>query len=375
MRLVYVLLSPTFGMHQYTADLANRAVALGHEVHLVSTTRLPRDRYAPAVELYTPIDTRTTGFSCDGLRPPAIRRVSATIEALRPDVVHFSGPHLWNVPLVRSLVRRAVPVVHTLHDLDPHSGTAYGSLLHLWNGLILRSGAHILVHAAGYRERLIRQGLPPGRVSTTPLLLLFLSHAASERLQLPDVARPDAPQPGKASRPSHPWALFFGRLERYKGLGDLLRACSLLDPAGEAGPRLIVAGPGSLDGQWSGPLPLGVELRDHLIGDEEGVDLFRRCSLVVLPYRDATQSGVIAAAYYFRKPVLVTRVALCPSTSRTAGPVVWSRPAGRSSSHVAWLRCSPIRPVSLPWVNPVAPGTIVSEQTKHALCSISMMIV
>ena len=25
MRLTYVLLSPTFGMHQYTADLANRA--------------------------------------------------------------------------------------------------------------------------------------------------------------------------------------------------------------------------------------------------------------------------------------------------------------------------------------------------------------
>ena len=28
MQLTYILLSPTFGMHQYTADLANRAAQL-----------------------------------------------------------------------------------------------------------------------------------------------------------------------------------------------------------------------------------------------------------------------------------------------------------------------------------------------------------
>jgi glycosyltransferase involved in cell wall biosynthesis len=33
---------------------------------------------------------------------------------------------------------------------------------------------------------------------------------------------------------------------------------------------------------------------------------------VVLPYLDATQSAVIAAAYYFRKPVVVTRTGALP---------------------------------------------------------------
>jgi hypothetical protein len=49
MRLLYLLLSPTFGMHQYTADLANRAGAGAFgalDAHLFSVTTLARDRYA-----------------------------------------------------------------------------------------------------------------------------------------------------------------------------------------------------------------------------------------------------------------------------------------------------------------------------------------
>jgi glycosyltransferase involved in cell wall biosynthesis len=49
-----------------------------------------------------------------------------------------------------------------------------------------------------------------------------------------------------------------------------------------------------------------------LIGDTEAIDLFRRCSIVVLPYRDATQSAVISAAYFFGKPVIVTRTGALP---------------------------------------------------------------
>ena len=46
-RICYVLLSPTLGMHQYTADLANRMVRADHDVSLVTTSHYPRDRYLP----------------------------------------------------------------------------------------------------------------------------------------------------------------------------------------------------------------------------------------------------------------------------------------------------------------------------------------
>ena len=40
--------------------------------------------------------------------------------------------------------------------------------------------------------------------------------------------------------------------------------------------------------------------------------LFCRCGVLVLPVVDATQSSLIAAAYYFRKPVIVTRTGALP---------------------------------------------------------------
>jgi len=62
----------------------------------------------------------------------------------------------------------------------------------------------------------------------------------------------------------------------------------------------------------SGPLPSNVEVRNRLILDDEAIELFKRCSVVVLPYLDATQSALIAAAYFFGKPVIVTRTGALP---------------------------------------------------------------
>jgi glycosyltransferase involved in cell wall biosynthesis len=220
---------------------------------------------------------------------------------LDPDVVHFTGPHLWNVPLVRALAAQGVPVVHTLHDLDPHRGTRFGILIRLWNRLIIRSAHHILVHGQTYQRRLLARGLSPQRVTYTPLLFLFLGSNYLASL---------SEWTGPVEYGS--WALFFGRLERYKGIDHLLTACAMMEGTDEPLPRVVLAGPGDLAALWAGTLPKRLELRNRFIGDEEAVDLFRRCGLVVLPYTDGTQSALVAAAYCFRKPVVVTRTGALP---------------------------------------------------------------
>lgn len=40
-------------------------------------------------------------------------------------------------------------------------------------------------------------------------------------------------------------------------------------------------------------LPAQVEVSNRFIDDEEAIDLFWRCGLVVVPYLDATQSALI----------------------------------------------------------------------------------
>lgn len=50
------------------------------------------------------------------------------------------------------------------------------------------------------------------------------------------------------------------------------------------------------------------EWRDGFVPDSALPDLFGEVSLVVLPYRDASQSGVIPLAFANRRPVIVTAV-------------------------------------------------------------------
>jgi hypothetical protein len=98
------------------------------------------------------------------------------ILSLEPDVVHFTGPHLWNVPLLRRLAEHGIPTIHTLHDLDPHKGRRFKTLIQIWNHLVVNAAGHILVHGESYRTRLFQRGVSPERVVYTPLLHLFLSY-------------------------------------------------------------------------------------------------------------------------------------------------------------------------------------------------------
>ncbi len=303
MRIAYILLSPTFGMHQYTADYANRFALAGHAVHLITTSHLPRDRYATAVAIHTPIATTNTGISTELFQWRSIKKVVDVVEQIQPDVIHFTGPHLWNVPLLRQLKKYQIPVIHTIHDLDPHSGTRMGQLLKYWNQRIIQTANHILVHGHQYRQRLLAQGVAAEEVTYAPLLHLFLSHAAAVSF---------ASQHIPATY--EPFALFFGRVEKYKGIDDLLAAYTQLQASQESKSRLklVLAGPGRLSAKWQTQLPAGVTHINQRIDDAEALDLFCRCSLVLLPYTDATQSALVAAAYYFQKPVMVTRSGALP---------------------------------------------------------------
>ncbi len=305
MRICYTLLSPTFEMHQYTADLANRMAQAGHEVHLVTSSYAPLDRYIPAVIVHTPVDTVSTGSLLEGLKLAGRRKATKMILDIDPDLVHFSGPHIWNLSLMHKLKARGLPIIHTLHTIDPPWGSSYGAVIRLWNRQIVRTADHILVHGQTFLQRLLAMGVSRERVTSTPLLHLFIG--GSWLGSFPDLA---------ASVEYQPWALFFGRLKPYKGVEYLISACAMMKTDKSFPGRVIIAGFGDLSQYWGGSLPARLEIHNYWIDDEEAMDLFCRCGLVVLPYVDASQSALIAAAYYFRKPVIVTRMGALPEYVR-----------------------------------------------------------
>jgi glycosyltransferase involved in cell wall biosynthesis len=299
-------------MTQYTADLANGAGASGDALKInrrvcaITTRAAHADRFGPHVDLQPIADVQGTGLKPSNFKPWALRKVYRSIIQSRPDIVHFTGPHLWNPVLLWLLRRAQIPTIHTIHDLDPHSGSSYGRLLYVWNGSIKRLANHVLVHSRQYRARLIAQGMDRERVTHTPLLHLFMSYEAEQLLQSQTA---QLPQP-RHSAERAPFALFFARLEPYKGIDVLLAALRELETSSSV--HAVIAGKGDIQQYAHGGLPSNAEVRNRQIDDEEAIELFSKCSLVVLPYLDATQSALVAAAYFFGKPVIVTRTGALP---------------------------------------------------------------
>jgi glycosyltransferase involved in cell wall biosynthesis len=101
-----------------------------------------------------------------------------------------------------------------------------------------------------------------------------------------------------------PVALFAGLLRPYKGLDVLLEAWR-----GVEGGELWIAGMPRMD---TAPLraaaPPGVRFDERYIADAELRGYLGRADLVVLPYREADQSGMALAALACGKPLVVSEV-------------------------------------------------------------------
>ncbi|MDZ7636512.1 MAG: glycosyltransferase [Bacteroidales bacterium] len=113
--------------------------------------------------------------------------------------------------------------------------------------------------------------------------------------------------------PAYRYILFFGFIREYKGLDLLLKA--MADPdIRNLGIKLIVAGEFYEDEKpyfdliHTLDISDSINLHSHFISDEEVRYYFSAASLVVQPYRSATQSGVTQVAYHFNKPMVVTDV-------------------------------------------------------------------
>jgi glycosyltransferase involved in cell wall biosynthesis len=113
--------------------------------------------------------------------------------------------------------------------------------------------------------------------------------------------------------------LLFGRLEAYKGLDVLLAAMRLVWHT-SPGLRLIIAGRGeAARGIASHP---NVEVLGRYIGEAEIDELFGRASVCVLPYTQASQSGVGLQAIARGVPVVVSRLGALPELAHDDALVV-----------------------------------------------------
>jgi glycosyltransferase involved in cell wall biosynthesis len=112
--------------------------------------------------------------------------------------------------------------------------------------------------------------------------------------------------------------LFFGRIYRYKGLDYLLEAVHLIERK-VPDFKITIAGRG--DGlQIYSELLSGlcsVDIYNYFISSELAARLFAEADLVVLPYTEASQSGVLMIAMAFGLPVVATDVGEIATTVKS----------------------------------------------------------
>lgn len=231
-----------------------------------------------------------------------IRRLISRIHEFNPDVIHYQGTHLW-FDLALPRLRR-YPLVFTVHDIRPHPGDRLSQKTPQWiENFARREAGELIVHTQYTRNLLLREW----------------PRAAEKTSVIPHI------QIGESASSSNAWEdenliLFFGRIWEYKGLEYLIRAEPLIT-AKVPNARFLIAGEGEDFARYRRMMvhPDRFIVQNEFIPEDRATGYFRRASVVVLPYIEASQSGVIPKAYSAGKPVVATTVGGLPETVEHGG--------------------------------------------------------
>jgi glycosyltransferase involved in cell wall biosynthesis len=205
--------------------------------------------------------------------------------AAAADLVHFQWLPVQHVD--GALLPRGRPRVLTAHDVLPREPRL--GQLRAQRRLYEHFDA-VVVHSQHGRDRLVELGVGGGRVHVIP-------HGAFTHL----AAQPHRPPPFETDLPV---VLCFGLIRPYKGVDVLLEAWRGIGDA-----ELWIAGMPRMDiGPLRAAAPPGVRFAPRFITDAELPAYFNRADLVVLPYREIDQSGVLFTALAFGKPLLLSDI-------------------------------------------------------------------
>lgn len=218
------------------------------------------------------------------------RTLRQELATLQPDAAISAMPAMLDLLMAHALVREGIPFGVVIHDAARHPGDGLPLQIALQRRLAAR--ANVLVALSSHVAEQIRSsGI--GRSAH----LLVASHP-------PFDFGPISPRTPLAGRPFH--LLFLGRLLRYKGLDLLAAALARVSP-GRFSVRIVGHGPPSDALAALAALPF-VKVENRWVPEEEIPAVLGWADALVLPYREASQSGVAAAALGSGRMVVATAV-------------------------------------------------------------------
>jgi glycosyltransferase involved in cell wall biosynthesis len=227
--------------------------------------------------------------------PAAAIRFMRLCRQVQPDVilVPMNFAHASVLGLAAAILR--VRLVYVIHDAQPHPGDYAQFYQRLSQRILVRCATRLVAPSAFVAENALADAPDRAvdRIDVAPLN------------EIADRVRPEPPVLGEGPVRF----LFLGRLLRYKGLHLLAEA--LRKMADRADWRLTIAGNG-LERDYVLRAFAGMPQADltHVRWLEEGdVDaLLRNADVIICPYIEASQSGVVPEGQRFGLPAIVTPV-------------------------------------------------------------------
>jgi glycosyltransferase involved in cell wall biosynthesis len=301
------------GGAQFSLGLA-RALAGRGDVRL-SLSISAQSEMAPAfLDLGCPVRQVSTYRDLAGFALSPVRAPLAAAELLAAssgtDLVLSGMTHLWTpfaAPRLAAAGHAFIPVVH---DAAPHPGDPAFA----WEWRLGRElgSARAAVALSG--------GVAAAIASRAPALPVI-------RMPLPAVLDGTEVVTHSAEETSAVRFVFFGRLRAYKGL-DLLRDAFAELRRHHPGVTLRVVGEGDAEACAPGLAALpGVTVEPRWVPEAEIPRLLAAADALVLPYREASQSGVVPQALALGLPVVATPVGgLAEQVREGAGGVLAAAP-------------------------------------------------
>lgn len=285
------------GTLQYAHNLCDALAAEGHQVVLATALDCEVASYPRHYQLIGVFDRFRP-------HPGPLARFVRLVRRMQPDIVHLQGAQrpefYWLLLKVLRRLCRA-KFVWTPQDVTSNSEKPYYRRLQTRNYARM---SHVFLNARQNAPALIESyGVSEEKITVLPIpdLLAFVRRDLGRSLP------PEMP-PGKG-----PLVLCFGLIEPRKGIGQMIEAFARIPPQHNA--RLVIMGrpltdiaPYEKALATFGLPPDRVRLIPRYASFEEMNGLFEDAMMIVLPYVAGWNSGVLAAAYGFGKPVVATRV-------------------------------------------------------------------
>jgi D-inositol-3-phosphate glycosyltransferase len=209
--------------------------------------------------------------------------------------------YFWDGIVINSILKLlGKKLIYTAHNFLPHNrDNAYQRFVHYF---LYRIVDKIVVHSESLKSRLVNE------FAIDEQKIKVIKHGVYDIKHSPGITKESARKFINIES-SKRVILFFGNISRYKGLTQLIEAfnkCRLSNPF----LTLIIAG--KLEPEYQSEFEKiikGVCL-DHVILhaefiSEEKVEIyFKSADVIVLPYLEGSQSGVLFLAYSYGRPVI-----------------------------------------------------------------------